>query len=78
MTFRTCMAVGLVAILVGLGGWAVASQSKLVEPPMVFSGSDFGFRVERIERGVPTGRFVIRLGQEWVEVQVGIGSLPLQ
>ena len=78
MTFRTCMAVGLVAILVGLGGWAVASQSKPVEPPMVFSGSDFGFRVERIERGVPTGRFVIRLDQEWVEVQVALGSLPLQ
>lgn len=78
MAFLSRMAVGLVAILVCLGVWAVASQPRLVEPPMVFSGSDSGFRVQRIERGVPTGRFVIRVDQEWVEVQVALGSLPLQ
>jgi hypothetical protein len=39
----------------------------LTETPVVVSGGDIGFRVERTQDGIPIGRVVIRIDGRWVD-----------
>ena len=76
----------LLASLIGVGaaGSAVAQQTSpppssggIVQPlpdPRVVSGSEFGFRVERVRRdGVRVGTLVVKDGAQWVEAEIGYG-----
>jgi hypothetical protein len=46
--------------------------------PLILSGSDFGFRVERYGRdGQPLGRIVVRIDGRWVEPRETGGVVPL-
>ena len=47
-----------------------AQQTQSVTP-QVLAGEDFGFRVEGVDRstGLPAGRLVVRMNDEWVEVR---------
>jgi hypothetical protein len=50
------------------------SQALQFDPlpePIVLSGSDIGFRVEGRAGAIPSGRFVVRMGGQWVEPHVG-------
>ena len=39
----------------------------LTVQPIVVSGDDVGFRIERTQDGVPVGRVVVRIDGRWVD-----------
>jgi hypothetical protein len=39
----------------------------LTEGPMVISGNDIGFRIERTRDGIPVGKVVVRVDGRWVD-----------
>jgi predicted secreted hydrolase len=39
----------------------------LTEQPMVISGNDVGFRIERTQDGIPVGKVVVRVDGRWVD-----------
>jgi len=81
---------GVVVILwaLSLGGaaaWSAWAQEKL--PPdvvvvrefgHVLSGPDIGFRLQRMERGRALGTFVVKMGDEWIEVGAMPRAVPLR
>lgn len=46
-------------------------------PKNVISGSDIGFRVERMQGNKIVGRLVVRINGEWIEAQSPVGVVPL-
>ena len=73
----------LFASLIGAGaaGAAAAEQDvnvqivpgpdRIARQPQVLSGSDIGFRVERVGRGgTPIGALVVRVDSDWVEAEM--------
>ncbi|MEQ1870703.1 MAG: hypothetical protein ABL961_11825 [Vicinamibacterales bacterium] len=67
-------AVSLIAIGVAAAALTLAQGAP---DKRVVSGSDLGFRVESDRNGVPTGRFVIRVNGQWVEVKESVGPARL-
>lgn len=72
---------GLLASLIALGATATAAAQRVLVPgvgatpqePEVLSGSDLGFRVERVERdGARVGTLVVRVDGNWVEARFGM------
>jgi hypothetical protein len=65
----------VVAWLISLWTVAAIGQTPRVTTPepawpeKVFSGRDFGFRVDGYEGTVPVGKFVVRVKDRWVEVE---------
>ena len=60
-----------VASLVAVSVWA---QTPSQPEQKVISGSDFGFRVERMDRtGKPVGTLVVRMNGQWVEAGFAAG-----
>jgi hypothetical protein len=59
------------ALLVAFGAWAGAQvfSRTAVDPPMVLSGADVGFRVTAYERSTPVGSFVVRVNGQWVPIK---------
>jgi hypothetical protein len=41
----------------------------VLESPTILTGSDVGFRLERVRDGVPVGHVVVRVDGRWVEPQ---------
>ena len=39
----------------------------LTEGPTVVSGNDVGFRIERMQDGIPVGKVVVRIDGRWVD-----------
>lgn len=39
--------------------------------PLIVSGSDIGFRIDRTINGVPSGTLVVRIDGKWVDVASG-------
>ena len=39
----------------------------ITETPIVISGNDVGFRVERTQDGIPIGKIVVRVNGVWVD-----------
>jgi hypothetical protein len=72
---RVVLVVIWLASLAGVGVWAQAqSQQQQQQEQRVISGSDLGFRVERIERdGTPIGKLVVRANGKWVETGFSVG-----
>jgi hypothetical protein len=56
--------------LVSLGAWTSAQvfRPEPVDPPVVVSGPDFGFRIESHVGGEIHGRLVVRIKGQWVTV----------
>jgi hypothetical protein len=62
------------AWLISLWTVAVIAQTPRVTTPdwppeKVFSGSDFGFRLDGYDDKIPVGKFVVRVENRWVEVE---------
>lgn len=74
MSWRTRIALGAVwvASLVAVGAWA---QTSGPSEPKVMSGSDLGFRVERLDRGTPIRRLVVRVNGQWVDAGFAVGAV---
>ncbi len=51
------------------GGQLGLPSRLILENPMILSGNDVGFRLERIRDGVPVGGIVIRVDGRWVAPQ---------
>jgi hypothetical protein len=63
----------LVALgLVGGSAWASAQlyQPEPVDPPVVLSGPDVGFRIEERRGEAVYGRLVVRIDGQWREVNL--------
>lgn len=64
--------IALAILLAGLiGGWASAEvlqrrQTIPVDPPVIVSGADVGFRIEGRRGGVRVGSIVVRVDGKWV------------
>jgi hypothetical protein len=39
----------------------------ITETPIVISGNDVGFRIERTQDGIPIGKVVVRVNGVWVD-----------
>jgi hypothetical protein len=78
MSLRTWIGVAVVwvASLLATGLWAHA-QSRVPAPqsgaPIIISGSDLGFRVERQNGNTVVGTLVVRINGEWVVPESGVG-----
>jgi len=59
------------AALTAFGAWAGAQvfSRTPVDPPMIISGADVGFRVTAYERSTPVGTLVVRINGQWVPIK---------
>jgi hypothetical protein len=55
--------------------WAAARAIDVqkVDPPIIVSGSEVGFRVEAWRGSTPLGTLVVRIDGEWVEADFAGG-----
>jgi hypothetical protein len=58
----------LAVVVTGITAAAVAQSQKPNDNVRVLSGSDLGFRVERMEGSRAVGTFVVKVEDKWVEV----------
>ncbi len=58
-------------------GYAQGQSSPEPVPPFVLSGTDVGFRVQARKPNSVVGKFVVRIGGQWVEVDNSFGPRPL-
>ena len=75
MSFRSrvSLVAAFVAAMVMLAIWTsaqVVPRQAPAQPPTVLSGLDVGFRVEGMSRGMPVGKWVVRVDGQWVEPQL--------
>jgi hypothetical protein len=65
----------VVALVVVASAWAAAQAigAQKVDPPMVVSGPDVGFRVEAWRGSTPVGQLVVRIDGQWVEADFAGG-----
>ena len=75
---RTVLIILWLVSMVAAGAWGYA-QAVLPsgQAPVVLSGSDIGFRVEGRRGNTPSGRFVVRINGQWVEVEQSVGTMRL-
>jgi hypothetical protein len=68
----------VVAVIVSGGlAAALAQDSQPKDNVRVLSGSDLGFRVERLDSGRAIGTFVVKVDGKWVEVTMAPKALSL-
>ena len=74
-------AIIVVALVLGalwVGARVLNGQGVLtLEQPTVVAGPDVGFRIERVERGIPVGKLVVRVDGKWVDAQFAGGAVRL-
>ena len=66
-------------MVVAVGVWASAQvmtrgqdiEPRPVDPPIVLSGNDVGFRISARRGDTPFGSLVVKVNGQWVAVQVG-------
>jgi hypothetical protein len=82
------VALGFVLAVLGAAAWGLAQgrqtapvfpqiQGVPPEVPLVLSGEDIGFRVERRKGASAVGRFVVRIEGQWVDVEASYGPRVL-
>lgn len=77
MSTQTWIALVVTAWLGSLAAVGVWAQALPPAEPKVMSGGDIGFRVERMDRGTPVGRLVVRVNGQWVEASFAVGMSRL-
>lgn len=77
---KAVLASSVVAALAVSCGLAVAlaQDSRPKDNVLVLSGSDLGFRVERVDGGRAVGTFVVKVDDKWVEVTMAPKALPVR
>lgn len=55
------------AVAFGLTAVGLAQGQRAKEEPKILSGSDVGFRVERMEAGRASGTLMVRIDGQWAE-----------
>ena len=90
MRFRSIFLAVAIASVSSLVTWQWASAQDTLRAPGVQtfeqlglqtadikSGSDIGFRVDRMERNRAMGRLVVRLNGQWVDAEFSMRVSPL-
>jgi hypothetical protein len=68
-----------VVVLIVVALWAATQLHAQLPPaltlvqPTIVTGPDVGFRVERVERGIPVGTLVVKVDGKWVDAQFSGG-----
>ena len=82
---RLLVVVAWIVSLVAVGAWAGGQQPivKAVQrpappAPVVIAGENLGFRVDSEAGGVKRGRLVVRVDDEWVEVEFSMKVTPVK
>jgi hypothetical protein len=63
-----------------IGGWASAQtfqSSQPIDPPVVLSGSDIGFRVAARRGSTAVGHLVVRIDGQWRDADFPSGPAKL-
>ncbi len=70
--------VALIVAALWVGTRVLNAQGFLtLEQPTVVAGPDVGFRIERVERGIPVGKLVVKVDGKWVDAQFAGGAVRL-
>lgn len=80
MRIRYVVAAVAIALVSAFATWTWATAQVLgytAVPPRVMTGADLGFRVEGLRGETPVGRFVVRVNDRWVEVEIAT-TVPRQ
>jgi hypothetical protein len=74
---RFVTTVAVFAFVAGAAAWSFA-QALAPRPvqPVVLTGTDIGFRMEGRRGNTPMGKFVVRVGGEWVAVEFSGSVIP--
>lgn len=77
---RTAVLASSVVAVVASGvlAAAFAQDQRPKDNVRVLSGSDLGFRVERVEGGRAVGTFVVKVEDKWVEVTMAPKAIPVR
>jgi hypothetical protein len=80
MNIRTRIVVlAILPLVLMVGGWSSAQVQQFypvepVQPPVLLSGNDIGFRVEGRQGKTQVGTLVVRVDGRWVEASLGVGG----
>lgn len=78
MNMRNRIIVAMVVVMALVAGWVSAQVATTpVDPPIVLSGSDVGFRIEGRRGSVAVGKLIVRIDGRWVETDFSGGVLRL-
>ena len=65
----------VVSVVAVAAAASMLSSAQTTAPDKkIVSGNDLGFRIDSERGGVPTGRFVIRMNGNWVEVKETVAA----
>jgi hypothetical protein len=72
---KRTLALLVIALIAVTSVWAAAQSigSQKVDPPIILSGSDVGFRVEAWRGSTPIGQLLVRIDGKWVEADFAGG-----
>lgn len=73
MRVRYLVAAAVVALVSSFATWTWVSAQALsytAVPHRVMTGADLGFRVQGLRGETPVGRFVVKVNDRWVDVEV--------
>jgi hypothetical protein len=75
-TLSIIWAVSLLAV------WSMTSSAQVrplvTEAPMIISGNDVGFRMERTQNGIAIGVLVVRIDGRWVDTGTPVKVASVQ
>ncbi len=64
---RSIALIACIAAMVGASASAQVVRQTPVDPPIVLSGSEIGFRIVARRGTTPVGSIVVRVNGQWVE-----------
>jgi hypothetical protein len=56
-----------IAVMVGAAAVALAQGQRAQDDSKILSGSDFGFRVERMDGNRAAGTLMVKINGQWIE-----------
>ena len=69
---RSRLSLVIFALIAAVGVWVSAQvMPSPVDPPIVVSGADVGFRISGRRGSTPVGTIVVKVNGLWVEAQLG-------
>ena len=74
---RALLIAGLWVLSTAGFGYAFQGRTtKGVEPGIVFSGDDLGFRISGVQGEARTGTLVVKIDGKWVEARSAVKLIP--
>jgi hypothetical protein len=70
------LVVGVIASVAQAQRGQPGLPSRITEAPRVVFGNDVGFRIDRMQDGIPIGRLVVRVDGNWVDTSMPPSAAP--